>query len=227
MARFYKVRGVIQLRKAIWKCGACLLFLFLFSSLAEAQDVIKIVVTGDNVNIRSAPSSKGKVYAQASNGEEFLVDPVLIQDNSDKSTWYKILFYVSEMDGSIFQAHKLPTYDFSYPYISTRFVKKEPLDEDNKNALDYFNRGRPLNIHVGDDLSSYSLDTESYVLQVPITLRKEPKANADTIVLPVGTVVLVCPNELGIYYDMDEECWFYLMDENQKLIGWAPSDLQL
>ena len=107
--------------KALRKLGTCLLFLFLLSSIAEAQDVVGIVVTGNNVNVRSAPGTKGKVYAQASAGREFLVDPVPIQDKSDRSTWYKILFYISEMDGRIYQAHKLSVYKpHNRNHIATR-----------------------------------------------------------------------------------------------------------
>ena len=96
---------------------------------AEAQDVVRVVVTGDNVSIRSEPISKGKVHTQASDGEVFLVDPVSVRDRSDNSEWYKILFSTSVMDDTIFQAHKLPAYDFSYPYISAKFVRKAPLTD--------------------------------------------------------------------------------------------------
>ena len=73
--------------KVFGKWGTCLLFLFMLSFPAEAQDVIKVAVTGDDVNIRSAPNSKGKILAQAFNGQEFLVDSAPVQDTSDKSTW--------------------------------------------------------------------------------------------------------------------------------------------
>ena len=196
----------------------------LSASVASAQDVVRVVVTGNNVNVRSAPSSKGKVYGQVDSDTAFLVDPALIRDKSDKSEWYKILFSVSEMDGSIYQAHKLQTYNFSYPYISAKFVKQKPLNEDDIRELDDWKQGRPVRIHVGEDLSPYSLATESRTLTKPLTLRKEPEVNADTVVLPAGTVILFCIDELGVHRDMDEKTWVYIMDKSQKLVGWETSE---
>ena len=62
---------MVKLVKALGKFGMFLLSLFLFSSFAEAQDMLRAVVTGDNVNIRSAPNTKGKVYRQAYKGDVF------------------------------------------------------------------------------------------------------------------------------------------------------------
>jgi len=194
------------------------------ASIAAAQDIIKIVVTGDSVNLRSEPSTKGKVYCQVNFNTAFLADPVPIRDRSDNSEWYKILFTFSELDNRIIQTHKLSVYNFSYPYISARFAKKEPLNEFDENQLDYLRRGKPLNIHVGDDLSVYDLSIESETLKAPLTLRKEPKADSDSIVVPAGTIVLICIGELGVYADMDENYWLYIMDKDQKLIGWRRAD---
>ncbi|MCL1876104.1 MAG: SH3 domain-containing protein [Synergistaceae bacterium] len=214
--------------KAFRKCVMCLLFLFLFSSLAEAQDINRAVVTGDNVNIRSGPSAKSKVFHQSSSGTVFLVDSVAIRDESDNSEWYKILFSINMMDGNIFgfyQAHRESIYEFSHPYISARFVKKEAITEDERWELDALARGRPVEVHVGDDFSGW--ETESRVLKAPVVLYKEP-GGADTFTLPAGTTVLFgvdSEGRLGYHFDKDDKYWYYVIDENKKLIGWATNEV--
>ena len=208
--------------KALNKCGICLLFLLLFSSFAEAHDVIKAVVAAVNVNIRSAPSSKGKIHAQASSGEEFLVDPLPVRDGSDGSEWYKILFSTNAMNGTIFQAHKLSKYDFSHPYISAKFVRQEPLTDYEQRQLDYLEQGRPVRVKVGDDFSEYLEYVAPYVLKTPATLRVDPQADADTITLPAGTVIVFNDaTEWDPYNDMEETPWLYVIGENKKLLGWV------
>jgi len=196
---------------------------------AETLDVIRVVVTGDNVNIRSAPSSKGKVYRQADSGDAFLVDPAPIRDSGDNSEWYKILFDVGRIEHEWYgyhflQAQKMSVHDFSHPYISARFVRKEPLGEFDKNYLDSFKRGRPAWAHVGDDLSIYCADVESNVLKTSVDLYKEPVSGSEKFETPAGTAVFfgIDPEGRRLHHtDMDDVNWFCVMDENNKLIGWA------
>ena len=203
----------------------CFLFLFLFSPFAEAQDVIGVVVTGDNVNIRSEPSSGGKVLAQASESETFLVDPSPIRDGSDNSEWYKILFSTSMMDDTIFQAHKLSQYDFSYPYISAAFVRTEPLTDYQQWQLDYLKQGRPVRLKVGDDFSEYLEYTAPYVLHTPAALRRDPKTDSEQITLPAGTVIIFNDaTEWDFYRDMDETPWIYVIGENKTMLGWITAE---
>ena len=203
-------------------------FLFPNSSLsfAEAKDVVRGFVTGDNVNIRSAPSTKGKVHMQAWSGACFLVDPLPIRDGSDNSEWYKILFSVIEQNGVIQQAHKLQEYGFSYPYISARFVRTEPISEYEQRQLDYWKQGRPFPAKVGYDLSEY---LEPYfarfVLKLPVTLLAEPKNDAPAVELAAGTVILFNDaTEYDFYYDMEEIPWLFVIGEDKKLLGWVTGE---
>ncbi|MCL1941862.1 MAG: hypothetical protein FWG09_07950 [Synergistaceae bacterium] len=203
------------------------MLLFLFSSLAEAQNIVRAVVTGDNVNIRSEPSAKSKVLHQAGSGTVFLVDSAPIRDKSDNSEWHKILFSITMMDGNIYgfyQAHRLPIYEFSHPYISARFIKKGTPTEDERWRLDELAQGRPVEVHIGDDFSEW--ETESNVLKTPVSLYKEP-GGADTFTLPAGATVLFgvdSEGRLGYHFDKDDKYWFYVIDENKKLIGWATNE---
>ena len=77
---------------------------------------------------------------------------------------------------------------------------------------------------IGDDISKYISETESYVLKVPVALYKEPSPGADKIVLTEGATVLLGLDPEGRYchyIDADDNPWFYILDGNNKLIGWA------
>jgi hypothetical protein len=199
---------------------------------ATVPGIVRISVTGDKVNIRSAPGTKGKVHAQVNKGDAFLVDSVPIRDGSDNSEWYKILFYVSRIElqdygYQFLQAHKMSVYDFSCPYISAGFAKTEPLSDYDERALDHFRQGRPAFAHIGDDLSKYCYTRETYSLGTLVILHEEPGYTAGTIELPAGTTVFmgIDPEGRNVHHtDMDDKNWFCVMDENNKLIGWASSE---
>ena len=195
-------------------------------SNGEAQSVIKVVVTGDNVNIRSAPSANGKIYGQAHSGSYFLVDPVSVRDKGDNSEWYKILFDIDAFGEIIRQTDKQPAFEYTNPYISARFVEEEPLNDYDEHNLRYFAQGRPVYYQVGQDFSEYGLFSEAWRREVKtlLSLYLEPKAGARTIEVPAGTVVLFDSDHegrLSHHYDMDDVEWFYVADENKKLIGFV------
>ena len=201
-------------------------------SCAEALDVIKVVVTGDKVNIRSAPRVKGKVYRQSDDGECFFVDPVPIKDNDDNSEWYKILFWIDAFGDRIYRADKSPANEYSNPYISAKFVKKEPFDGNDEYLLDDFAKGRPAQHQVGDDLSingSFSKGEGATIIKIktPLSLYQEPRADAHTVEIPAGTIVILGVNSEGQHLhhmDMDDEYWFYVVDESIKLIGFVTDE---
>jgi len=205
----------------VFLCVCMLTALLCAASAEAAQNVVRATLTGNSVNIHSEPSSKSKVYTQASRSDFFLLDSTPIRDESDNSEWYKILFIIG-IDYDIFQAHKLSEYDFSYPYVSAVFVEKEPLTDYDQRQLDYLKQGRPPRIKVGDDFSEYGPYT-SHVLQAPVTLRKEPKNDAEKILLPAGTIILYSDEWMGwsIYHDMDDTAWGIRIGEDQKVLGWT------
>lgn len=212
------------------KLVIALFVLILLSSAAMAQELIRVVVNGENVNIRSAPSSKSKVYDKAGMGDIFLVEPTLIQDKSDKSTWYKIVFDLRGMDEDFQQPQLSAVYDFSYPYISSNFVKKMPLTDYDKEELEWFRLGRPAKHKVGDDMSQYLKDfaVQTFIFTAPIPLRNAPISNTTTTTLPVGTAI-VFPNETdfvpGLHRDMNDVSWIPLIAaKDHKILGWIRWD---
>jgi hypothetical protein len=213
----------------LFMCALMLPSLARAALAADVPDVVRISVTGDKVNIRSAPDTKGKVHAQVDRGEAFLVDPVPVRNKSDNTEWYKILFWVGgDMDFYHFrQVQKMSAYDFSCPYISAGFVKTEPLNEYDVRQLDHLKQGRPSFANIGDDISRYCSEKETYALRTAVVLHKEPGYTAGTIELPTGTTVFIGidPEGRNVHHtDMDDKNWFCVMDENNKLIGWASSE---
>ena len=203
------------------KIAVALLFLAAFCDAAEPRELIKVSVTGENVNIRSAPSTKGKILEQAAYGMDFIVESDVIQDKSDRSVWYKIVFFVSEMDGSFTQAHKMSVFEFAYPYINARYVRQEPFTQEDEDELEWFMQGRPPRIVTGDDLSEEMEDADRFVLKAQVVLRKEPRMDAGTIVVPAGTVIyLHYATEMFVHNDLDEVSWTYMVGEDNKVIGW-------
>jgi len=217
-----------------------LMFIFVFCSPGDAYDVfmltgeqgvIRVVVTGDNVNIRSAPSVKGKAYTQTNSGACFLVASVPVRDESDNSEWYRILFDIDAFGDIIYQTNKMPLFQYANPYISARFVKSEPLSDYDKHALEYFAKGRPPHYQVGENFSESGWFSEDYAwsreVKTPISLYLEPKVGAQRIEAPAGTIVLFDSDHEGRlrhHYDMDDVRWFYVADESGKLIGFVTSE---
>ena len=80
---------------------------------------------------------------------------------------------------------------------------------------------------IGDDLSRYAFaeDAESHVLKAPVDFYKEPRSGADTIALPAGTTVLFGVDSEGqLAHHYDNTSWYYVMDENKTMIGWATDE---
>ena len=83
-------------------------------------------------------------------------------------------------------------------------------------------------VKIGDDLSRYAFaeDAEAHVLKAPIALYKEASHGADRIELPAGTTVLLGGDSEGMiaHEAKDGQLWYYVMDENKKMIGWATDE---
>ena len=77
---------------------------------------------------------------------------------------------------------------------------------------------------VGDDLSQYAFseDVESHVLKAPVALYIETRSGAGRNQFPAGmTILFGLDSEGQLARHFDDGNWFYVMDENKKLIGWA------
>jgi hypothetical protein len=97
------------------------------------QDYVRIIMTGDKVNIRSLPSSKGEILFQARMGDSFGVKTQTIKA-PDGSLWYRILYGEDER-GELSEAEGLPGYESSNPYISVTFAKVIPLTLDDEREI--------------------------------------------------------------------------------------------
>jgi hypothetical protein len=193
-----------------------LFLLFLLYGEAVAQNLIKLIVTGDNVNLRDAPNSKGKVLSQAFRDNVFIVDATPVQAK-DKSMWHKIIFSVDDYFDHLAQVHKLPIFNFSYPYISAKFVRQVPMTQYDRKELELLKQGRPPRSKIGD---TFEIDGIIHISQAPIVLYKTPKNGAEKITIPPGTKFLLPQTEAYIHHDMEEIEWTILLGQNADLLGW-------
>jgi hypothetical protein len=202
----------------------------------DASKLIKVEVTGTNINIRSEPSSKGKVIRQASKKDDFgetcfIVDSSNIQNKNDKTEWYKIVFEIDNFSVDIIQS--LPN-----PYISKKYVKVVPLSENEKKMLEWFSRGRPPFYKTGDVLQKSMEGWKVVPITETMTLYSEPVENAKKVNFPKGTGIIVSayPDDIGglgafesatyqdgryyFHIDMKDVEWFPVVGENRTIVGW-------
>lgn len=120
------------MKKSVKRLGImlCIATLFLCSA-AWGEELLKATVTGDNVNMRSAPNTKGKVLNSESSGAILFVDKKPVYDKEGKMNWYRVRYaYEAGMDGISF-------YDctqYYHPnklYISAKFVKTQPMSKND------------------------------------------------------------------------------------------------
>ena len=201
---------------------AAVLLLLLLCGTASAE-IIRAVVSGDNVNLRMAPSSKGKIIARARTGDVFLVHPVSFNDIGDNSTWFKVLYTTNMMNGDFLATEKDYTLKYVPPYVSTRYVSAEPLSEADLRQLEWIKAGKPVAVEFGDDLKELFENGEGYrdSLDAVLELRKNPSHNASIApLLNSGQKVLTA--ETLLHQDADGIDWGAVVDaESYKLLGWV------
>ena len=93
----------------------------------------------------------------------------------------------------------------------------------------FYSLAEAQNAIIGDSLSQYFFadEAESHVLLAPVTLYIEAISGANTIVLPVGTTVLLGTDREGMFAHIEDEngiLWYYVMDENKTLLGWTTNE---
>jgi uncharacterized membrane protein YccF (DUF307 family) len=196
------------------------------------KGMVKVFCTDDNAVLRSKPDFNGRPY-DVNSGEYFLVDSPPVLNKKDKSKWYKIIF-VSGYEDAFHRTDKLEIYGFSSLYVNAQSVREEPLEEFERQWLDWDRRGRP-HANVGEEISlpgtGSSMDYwdswdpwEVRSCKIPLTLRKEPRDDAEIILLPAGTEMLF-EGGTGFSFrhhnNMDEELWEFLVGaKDHKVLGW-------
>jgi hypothetical protein len=218
-----------KMKECLWmkKLLTAFLCMVLFCGIAEGQDYMKVVINKNDAPLRAAPSDKGKILVKWSGGESSLiVDPKPIRTKGEKSSWYKVIFTVFESDGTITQTHKVSHFGFSYPYINVKDVEKVPMSDVDLGQIDYFRRGRPVLIRVGDDFSEYLWEGASELtLPTDLTLLTEPKIGAEKIRVPKGIKVYELTGTEYVYHDMDEKGWVYFVGcKDKRFLGWMTQE---
>ena len=202
----------------------------------RASDLIKVEVIREITPLRDQPSANGKIIIEGRiDGGDLgptllLVDPQPI--NNEGASWYRAKFFNYSQLQYWFN-------DVPYLYVNTRDVRQVPLDADDKDFLERFDKGRPPQIQIGDDLEKIRKATDrkfrSADTIIPLTLYSEPDLKSKTIQLPAGSAIIDTeePYGRGYYYhlerhhtfdlhiDMQDRWWTAVIDtDSQKVVGW-------
>jgi hypothetical protein len=200
----------------------------------SVQNVVKVEVTGDNVNLRDTPSAKGKVLGQANNGNSYIAEKTLITDSKDGSKWYQIIYEVGAYADEFYKPFN------NTSYISSKYVKVVPLSEHDRGQLEWFAQDRPVRYHTGDTIiDDISINEAKLVpIKAPMTVFLEPRKNSEQKTFPKGTEIFVFnggdmggltpydahidkyPGTMYYYEDVNGENWVPVSGENRKVIGW-------
>ena len=93
-------------------------------SCAEAAGLVRLNVTGTNVNIRDGIGLSGTVVGKADKTDVFIAQD-WPSTSSDGSQWYRLIFSVGK-DGKLQDVRQL-TKTSDFPYIVAQFVQASPL----------------------------------------------------------------------------------------------------
>ena len=116
-------------------CSGCVMQSGTASTQAAPEGFVKLAITGKDVNLRPLPQANGGVVAQANTGDVFIAEQWPIENTSEESQWYRIIFAVNG-NGDIAplsSVNKRFKAGF-FPFVSTKFAKISPVtvDEDAK-----------------------------------------------------------------------------------------------
>jgi hypothetical protein len=103
-----------------------------FSVETGAALLLAVNVTGDNVNVRGAPNTKGEVLFKAGKEDSFVVNKYPIKDSSGQE-WYEIIFrYIVFSEDEAEEAGEESTYVRveSPAYITDKFIEKVPHSDE-------------------------------------------------------------------------------------------------
>ena len=129
------------MKKSVKRLGImlCIAALFLCSA-AWGEELLKATVAGNNVNMRSAPNTKGEVLQIENTGAILFVDKVPIYDKDGKMNWYRVRYeYTEGMDG-IYLADCAESYHPNKLYISAKFVKTQPISKKDMADINFLKK---------------------------------------------------------------------------------------
>ena len=95
---------------------------------AAPEGFVKLAITGTNVFVRPLPQASGPFTAKASTGDVFIAEQWPVENETDYSQWYRIIFAIKN-DGSIVPLASLGEQFKTgfFPFVSANFAKISPL----------------------------------------------------------------------------------------------------
>ena len=116
-------------------CSGCVKQSGTASAQASPEGFVKLAITGTGVNLRPVPQASGAVVTQANMGDVFIAEQWRIENTTEKSQWYRIVFAVKD-DGAIVPLHSADNRLKAgfFPFVSAKFAQTSPvtLEEDTR-----------------------------------------------------------------------------------------------
>jgi hypothetical protein len=93
---------------------------------ADALGLVRVTITGTNVNVRDAAGPSGAVVGRVSTPSVYIAQDLPVVNKSDGSEWYRLLFVVDKAGNlkdirEVIQKNVLP-------YVSVKFAQLLPLE---------------------------------------------------------------------------------------------------
>ena len=109
-------------------CSGCVMQSGSSALQAAPEGFVKLAITGTDVNLRPLPHAGGTVITQASTGDVFIAEQWPIDNTTEKSQWYRIVFAIKD-NGDIVP---LPSVDKRFkagffPFVSAAFTEISPI----------------------------------------------------------------------------------------------------
>ncbi|MDL2313510.1 hypothetical protein LJC36_00850 [Desulfovibrio sp. OttesenSCG-928-C14] len=121
----------------VFICSGCI------KQLADAvvrqpapEGYVRLAITETDVNLRPLPQVGGKIAARANTGDVFIAEQWPIENTTDKSQWYRIVFAL-KADGSIvpLSAADKRFKAGSFPFVSANYAKVSPVTTEEDAAI--------------------------------------------------------------------------------------------
>lgn len=176
------------------------------------------------MNTRNKPSTTGQIVEQlgASTSGSFIVDAAVIEDKASNRKWYKILYFVSDMDAETYLPVK------GVQYIDTGSVKTRPFTSQEKKSHQdqvklfatkeaYKQSGAWRQIDVSEESQIYFQDTNVKTTSIyrDASLKSQKVGS-----LKIGTPVFVAIAKMRYVKETKEtDGWVKI---STPIVGWVP-----
>lgn len=148
-----------------------------FSTPSHAEDMIRLTVTGTNVNLRAGSGKSSPVVGRADRPDVFIAQDWASVNAKEDSVWYRLVYYIDK-SGNLYDVRQR-TKNNDFPYISAKFVRASDLKaSDSAKISELKKRTGPENMPAPRHKTVHVSDAKSFLAAL--------KSNT-TVILTPGT----------------------------------------